>query len=396
MKQRIILAGLVATLVGGLAGLASAQDVIRNKIDGAALNKGRVSIITGGIEYVHNTYARLAGEMAAVLDKEGEIRVLPIMGRGPVDNIKDLLYLKGIDVGVVHSDALTFLKNQGALPAAQRKLRYLAKLYDEYFHVVVRKDIESVEDLAGKKVVVGTTSSSGAAVSALTAFDILGVEPRLLVDDWEAAIEKIKAGEIAGMVYSTVRGSGFVKEIESDGKLKLLSLPYSDELSETYLQAAFTADDYPNLIAPGEEVKTLQFGAIMAVYDWKPGSERYKNVARFITRLFDNLEELRKPRRHARWKTFDPKAEVRGWERFRPAQAWVDAREKELRKIALEEQLRKVRAERLAREQDPSLDAQFEAFVEYMRAQGDRQYASEDELAALFEQFMAWRSNQTQ
>ena len=396
MKQRIIFAAWVLSLFGALAGPVSAQEAIRNTIDESVLNKGRVGIITGGIEYVHDTYARLAAEMAAVLDKEGEIRVLPILGRGPVDNIKDLLYLQGIDVGVVHSDALTFLKNQGVLPAAQRKLRYLAKLYDEYFHVVVRKDIESIEDLAGKKVVVGTTSSSGAAVSALTAFDILGIEPRLLVDDWKVAIEKIKAGEIAGMVYSTVRGSGFIKEIQSDGKLKLLSLPYSDELRETYLRASFTAEDYPNLIEAGTTVETLQFGAIMAVYDWNPGSERYKNVARFITRLFDNLEELRKPRRHARWKTFDPKAEVRGWERFRPAQAWIDAREKELRKIALEEQLKKVKAERLAREQDAILDAQFAEFVEYMRAQGDRQYASEEELAALFEQFMAWRSNQTQ
>ena len=396
MKLRIILAGVILAVTGSLAGLASAQDVVRNQINGAQLNKGRVSIITGGIEYVHDTYAQLAGEMAAVLDKEGEIRVLPIMGRGPVDNIKDLLYLEGIDVAVVHSDALTFLRNQGAMPAAQRRLRYLAKLYDEYFHVVVRKDIESVEDLAGKKVAVGTTSSSGAAVSALTALDILGVEPRLLVDDWKSAVEKIKSGEIAGLVYSTVRGSGFVKNIQSDGKLKLLPLPYTDELSETYLQASLTSDDYPNLIAPGEEVETLQFAAIMAVYDWKPGSERYKNVARFVTRLFDSVEELRKPPRHARWQTFDPKAKVRGWERFRPAQSWIDADERELRRIAEEEKRRKLEAARLAQQQDPILQAQFTAFVEYMRGQGGREAASEEELAVLFEQFMAWRSSQTQ
>ena len=198
------------------------------------------------------------------------------------------------------------------------------------------------------------------------------------------------------MVYSTVRGSGFIKEIQSDGELKLLSLPYSDELSETYFKAAFTSADYPNLIAPGEVVETLQFAAIMAVYDWKPGSERYRNVARFVTRLFDSVDELRKPPRHKRWQTFDPTAEVRGWERFRPAQAWVDDHQKELLKLAREEELRKIEAARFARDRDPVLEAQFAAFVEYMRLQGGQEAASEEDLAALFEQFMAWQSGQTQ
>lgn len=431
MKRRLVFAVAVAAVLGGLTGPSAAQEIVRSDFNKSDINKGKVSIITGGIEYVHNTYMRLAGEMAAVLDKEGELRILPVMGRGPVDNIKDLLYLKGIDVGVVHSDVLTFLRNQKALPSAQRRLRYIAKLYDEYFHVIAHKDIGSIEDLAGKKVVIGTTASSGATISALTAFGILGIEPEYLVDDWKAAVEKIKRGEVAAMVYSTVRGSGFVKDIESEGKLKFLSLPFTDELRETYFQAAFTPADYPNLVPTGQVVETLQFAAIMAVYDWKPGSARYRNVANFTGRLFDNIEELRKPPRHERWQTFDPAAEVRGWARFKPAQDWLDLKEAEERRIAAEEQKRReaetaekerlaaeaaekerlaaeaAERERLAAEaaerqkleaaqaavqaDDLQLSAQFVAFVDYMRGKGGMAQASEEELVVLFRRFMNWK-----
>lgn len=400
---------LIGTIIGALSlallpGPALAQEVKGKAFDAARFNKGRVTIITGGLEYVHNTYLRLAGEMASVLNREGELRLLPMMGGGPVDNIRDLLFLEGVDVGVVHSDVLTFLKNHDSLPEAQRKLKYIAKLYDEYFHIIANKDIKSVIDLDGRKVVVGSTASAGSTVSAVTLFELLGIKPDYQLGDWKGAVRRIKQGEAAAMVYSTVRGSKFVKEIESNQALKLLPLPYTDELSGTYARAEFTGADYPNLVPPGRGISTLQFAAIMAVYDWKPESQRYKNVATFTTNLFDRVEDLQQPPYHERWKAFTPAAEVRGWTRFGPAQDWLDRRREAERRFALAKEaaqrlelgvdaaaLKALRAA-VTEGSDPRTTQIYKAFAAYMRESGGMAGASEEDLLELFLSFAEWQA----
>jgi len=138
MIQRAAALAALLVLSGLPADGALAQSSMREKV-----NAGRVTIITGGAEYVNSSYLRYAGEMAAATNKEGELRVLPIMGEGPVENIRDILYLQGIDVGILHSDALTYVVETGVFPNARDRLRFLAKLYDEYFHLIAHRDIES-------------------------------------------------------------------------------------------------------------------------------------------------------------------------------------------------------------------------------------------------------------
>lgn len=399
---------LIRTIIGVLllslsSSPGSAQEIKSKAFDPAPLNKGRVTIITGGLEYVHNTYLRLAGDMASIVNEEGELRLLPMMGGGPVDNIRDLLFLEGVDISVVHSDVLTFLKNHDSLPAAQMKLKYIAKLHDEYFHIVAHKDIKSVVDLRGRKVVVGSTASAGSAVSAVNLFEGIGVKPDFQLGSWESAVQKIKQGEVAAIVYSSLRGSKFVKEIESDESLKLLPLPFTEELSQTYVKAEFTEADYPNLVPPGQKISTLQFGAIMAVYDWEPNSERYESVATFTTNLFDKVASLRSPPYHERWKSFTPAAEVRGWTRFGPAQDWIDRRREEERRFALAEEALPTpggdggAAVPAGTETEPeSLQASevYKAFADYMRESGGMADASEEDLVELFRRFAEWRAGE--
>ena len=366
------------TLFCGSVGVTSAQEILRNQV-----NQGVVSIITGGIGYGH-TYARLAGEMADVLDQEGDLRVLPIMGRGPVENIRDILYLRGIDVGVVHSDILTFMKSRNIFPTASRRLRYLAKLYDESFHVIAHRDIKSVYDLAGKKVVVGENAISGSTVSVRTALGILGIEAEAVYGDWKTAIKRIRSGEIAAMIYATVSGKPLIREIEPGDELHLLPLPVTDELRQTYVPTQFTSEDYPNLIPQDKAVETVQFGAIMVVYNWDPQHERYQNLAKFVTRLFDSVEALRKPPYHRRWQTFDPAAEVTGgWTRFELAQSWIEAN-------AAERQKR----EQAMQKEAPLSEAEFKAFADFMRNRGNMNATSDEDLAILYRRFVDWKKQQ--
>ncbi len=394
MIQRTAVAAVLIAVLGFQGNNALAQGSIQEKV-----NAGRVTIITGGAEYVNSSYLRYAGEMAAATNQPGQLRVLPMMGEGPVENIRDILYLKGVDIGILHSDALTYVQRNGIFPNARNRLRFLAKLYDEFFHLIAHRDIRSVADLAGRKVVIGKNDFAGSTISALTAFDLLGIEIETVYDDWGPAIERIERGEVAAIMYSTVRGSEFVQNIKPSPNLRFLPLPFGPALADTYEPAVFTAEHYPNLIAPGEEVSTLAFGTIMAVYNWKSDNLRYKNVAKFMTALFDNVEAMHEPPFHPRWRNFDPASKVTpGWQRFEPARAWAAAKLEEQRRIeaaaaaeAAEAADRQRREEEAAAVDSLRQNAEFQAFVDYMRARGGQDQASDKEILELFQRFMAWR-----
>ena len=74
-------------------------------------NRSTVSVISGGIS---GTYIRFATDLANVLDdtENNELRVLPIVGRGGGQNVLDVLFLKGVDMGITQQDHLTFFKQQ--------------------------------------------------------------------------------------------------------------------------------------------------------------------------------------------------------------------------------------------------------------------------------------------
>src|SRR6266576_1933830 len=55
---------------------------------------------------------RLATEMSRVVNDGFNLHVLPIVTRGPTENVNDLLYLKGVDMAIIASDSLEEYKSQ--------------------------------------------------------------------------------------------------------------------------------------------------------------------------------------------------------------------------------------------------------------------------------------------
>ena len=165
----------VATFIFALALLlghakhagAQSPDVLRNSV-----NQGTVAVISGG---VNGTYIRIASDLAAVLDKEGQLRILPIIGKGSVQNIIDLLYLRGVDVAILQSDVLSFSRKENLHPTLPQRIRYITKLYNEEVHILARNDVVQLSELAGKKVNVDVVGS-GTAMTASVLFDALGLK----------------------------------------------------------------------------------------------------------------------------------------------------------------------------------------------------------------------------
>ena len=111
------------------------------------LNANTITIMTGTIG---GTYVQIGADLASLLDNGEELRVLPIVGRGSVQSLADILYLKGVDLGIIRSDTLDYLEKKGYARNLKRQLTYVTKLYNEEMHVVAPKSIQKLSDLDGK------------------------------------------------------------------------------------------------------------------------------------------------------------------------------------------------------------------------------------------------------
>lgn len=327
------------------------------------VNGGRVGIISGGIG---GTYIRIATDLASVLDDGDDIRILPIMGKGSVQNITDILYLKGIDIGIVQSDVLSFMKREAIHYNLDTRIHYITKLYNEEFHLVSSSNIASVGNLAGQKVNFGV-KGSGTDMTAQTVFAALGIEVEAVHHDQALALEKIRQGEIAATVYVAGKPAKAISELKADAGLKLMRVPYEGKLRETYLPAQFSATDYPDLVKQNTKVDTIAVGAVMAVFNWTPGNTRYKRVVKFIDAFFSKFHEFQKPPRHPKWREVNLAAKLPGWTRFPYAGKWLAENEPR-----------------------PSADLKQD-FKKFVAAQGAQANISPPQLEALFNEFVQWR-----
>ena len=115
---------------------------------------------------------RFATEIARVTDDGDNLHVLPIVTRGPTDNVNSLLYLRGIDLAISKSDSLEEYRVQ--FPEIRQHVNYLLSLFPSELHVFVRPEIQSLQDLAGKKVNFNTLGTA-AAYSGPLIFSRLGI-----------------------------------------------------------------------------------------------------------------------------------------------------------------------------------------------------------------------------
>ncbi|MDJ0941820.1 MAG: TAXI family TRAP transporter solute-binding subunit [Kiloniellales bacterium] len=319
LSKALVLAVATAAVSIGFAASQPAEAGSAAKLR-EQVNRGTVGIVAGDM---HSATVRMSRDLAAVLDDGDNRRVLTVVGKGSVQNILDLLYLRDIDVAIVQSDVLEYFKARSVHPDVENAIRYLAKLHNEELHLLVRDDIQSIDDLAGKPVSFGALGS-GTYITASILFGALkvGVQPLML--DQSLALEKLKAGKIAGLVSVVGKPARLFTEITSEDGLKLLPVPLPPKLLEAYLPAKLTSDDYPDLIAADAPLQTVGVGSVMAVYNWNPNNWRYAKVERFTEAFFAEFESLHGPGRHPKWAEVNLAAELPGWQRFGPAQRWLE------------------------------------------------------------------------
>ncbi|NGM20792.1 TAXI family TRAP transporter solute-binding subunit [Roseomonas stagni] len=294
--------------------LAQGNPVAQLNAMAARANAGTVGIVAGGVD---GTYIRIAADLAAVLDDADRLRVIAMIGRGSVQNIADIMVLRGVDLGIVQSDVLAYARRERLFPSVDRLIQYVCKLYDEEIHILAAPGIASVQDLAGKAVNVDLPGS-GTAMTASLVFSGLGVRVREENAPQDAALERLRRGEIAALVYVAGKPARLFAGVRPEEGLRLLPLPAEPALLDTYLPARFERADYPALVPEGG-IETMAVGAVLAVYGWAPGTERHRKVSRFVDALTERFDAFLRPPRHPKWREVNLAAEVPGWTRFTPA-----------------------------------------------------------------------------
>jgi len=355
-------AALVAALLTGQANAAGASaDTPRNK-----------NVVELETEGASNISVRIAEEIGDIVDDGATRRVLPVVGRSAVQNFSDLAQLRGIDIAILQTDLIDYLRQQHRLATS---LTYITKLYNEEFHLLARPDILSIGELAGETVNIDRPES-GTAITATRVFDLLQITPNLSNDSEQVALEKLKKGDIAAVAFVAGKPAPLFDGIDNAQGLHLLSIPLSTKVTSAYLPAQITAADYPRLIKDGQPVDTIAVGAILAVANLQPLSERYRNVSNFVDTFFTGFQALLSPGHHPKWRDVNLAADVPGWKRFPAADQWLK------------------RNAAVAKGPEPdNLKQIFERFIEE-RFLVDGKKMSQDQKDELFNQFQHWQSTQ--
>ena len=284
----------------------------------ARLNAWTIGLAGGLLE---GAPIHFATEIARVVNDGGAMQVLPIVTRGPTENVNDLLYLKGVDAAIINSDSLEEYKLQ--VPHIQRRIAYVINLFPSEVHIFVRPEIRSLSDLVGKKVNFNTQGTA-AAYSGPLIFSRLGIDVKSMFIPHPVALEQMRRGEIAAVVFVTSKPvDAFVKGKWEQG-FRFLPVEYGSKFEDYYVASYLEPEDYPNLIAKGERIATIAVPTVLASFNWRPESPRYRRVARFVDELFSRIDKLQSPGFDPKWKSVDLKTRVPGLERFQAAQEWLD------------------------------------------------------------------------
>jgi TRAP-type uncharacterized transport system substrate-binding protein len=327
--------------------------------------------IAGGL--IDGTYMRFADELGKVLDDGDNLRILPIVSYGAASNLDDLLYLRGVDVAVTQSDVFEYFRTERKTLNLQNRVHYILRLPIAELHILAKTDIRSLEDLRGKKVNFGP-AGSGSSLTGTIVFQRLGVEVEQVLIDQQTALQKLQAGEVAALVRVVGKPVDFFTRIPPNSGLHLVPVPFTKTFADYYTLGEFETKDYPSLVAEGQKVDTIAVPAVLAVFNWPKGSDRYRRVERFVDRLFIKWDQFLVAPRHPKWRDVNLGATVPGWTRY----------------IIAEQMLERFHGPSVSAQEDINRD--FQAFLNRIGTSAPQSQADRE---ALFRQFLQWREQQS-
>ena len=377
MRPYCVVALLIMALISLFrADVANAQAIPKSIQQGGsdAAIKERKNTWTVGIAggLIDGTYMRFADELGKVLDDGDNLRILPMVSYGAASNLDDLLYLRGVDLAVTQSDVFEYFRSERKTPNLQNRVHYMLRLPIAELHILAKTDIRSLDDLRGKRVNFGP-AGSGSSLTGTIVFQRLGVQVEQVLIDQQSALQRLQSGEVAALVRVVGKPVDFFTKIPPNSGLHLIPVPFTSAFVDYYTAGEFETKDYPSLVPEGERIDTIAVPAVLAVFNWPRGSDRYRRIERFAERLFSQWDQFLVPPRHPKWRDVNLSATVPGWTRHTIA----------------EQMLARFYGSSASAQGDISRD--FQAFLDRVGSGAPQGQADRE---ALFRQFLQWREQQ--
>jgi TRAP-type uncharacterized transport system substrate-binding protein len=314
------------------------------------------------------SYLSIAQDIALIAG--GNPRVISMTASGGLDNLSDLLFLRGVDMAIVPSNVLAHTESITSLgPNLRQRITYVSRLYNEEIHLLVGREISSLTDLNGKRLGIAV-GDGNAEFTATDLFKRLGVTIEALPLTPANAMEQLRSGEIAGLMLIGGKPISFVARLPKDGSVRLLELPSPKSVDDAYAPAVFRASDYPNLIPAGASVEALSLTAVLMTTTGRGSEASQRRVAPFVSAFFEGLTTRRTAGLHPKWMEVNLAASVPGWTRARPAQEWLEqAKQRQVNTLQLSfEEFLRAHNSALGGEPSPEVRQRlFDEFVKWTR-----------------------------
>lgn len=346
------------------AAFAQGPDRVQQR---AAANDATVLMVA---DHPDTTMMRIADDLSIALrGSDAGFRVVPVAGDGAEANIRDIVLLRNMDVGITDLTALERMRRSRDLSQnLALEVSHVMTLFPDKLQILARTSVQSIADLAGRRVGVGMRDS-GTATHSAEIFRALRIGVTRVELAPADAAQALVAGEIDAFVCFCLSSPGIYQKVMFNPDLHLLPIPFEGPLQADYLPASMSHEDFPAFIRRGESVETLAVTLALVTYNWPKGNPRYARVESFVKQLFAAMPKLQQPPRHPGWRGVQVSATAAGWPRFAAATEWQ------------------------AEQRQEATDDMRVAFTEFLSRWTEETAVREPAQNKLFEEFLNWRES---
>ena len=293
--------------------------------------------------------------------------MLPIISYGAVGNVTDLVYLKGVDFAITYADVLDHFKNVEKIPGIERRVNYVIPMFQGEFHLYVRPEIKTIQDLAGKKVGFNTVGSAANYTGGIV-FDRLGIKVEQVFQNNALALEAMRKGELAGIVHVVGKPNELFAKFKPEPGFHFLPVEFGDKFEDYYIPAELTSADYPNLIPQGETMPDhLGARRCSRSTTGRPTPTATAAACASSSICSSASTSCSEPTYQPGWKQMNLAGTIPGWTRFPPAQEMINKMAAARAKV--DPALARQQAARAAPNNPAEQERLFQQFLEWSRQQ---------------------------
>ena len=268
----------------------------------------QMGIVTGNVT---GTYIKI-GEDIKKIAEPSHISLQVFESAGSIQNVFDVRRKRGIQLGIVQSDVLDYIRDisdDNELKTNAAKLAAVYPLYKEEVHVLGDLSLKTLQDLHGKRVAIGP-QRSGTYLTAKTIFFQTGVTPSKEVFlGGKEALDALRKGEIDAMFYvAGAPATLFSESTTADDKFQLIGV--DDKALDSYLTAVIPAGTYK---WQESDVRTVAVKAVLITFSY--AGEQCQNVAKVAKIIHENKAWL-DANGHPKWREVNLDERLPKWPQY--------------------------------------------------------------------------------